>query len=79
MNVRYISRYQLVSADLIRLRNLSKLVEGTLFAITDLLLEAKSIVLNFMWRWGGGGVFSLQKNSCFITFNFFMLLLLHRP
>ena len=58
--MRYRSRYQLVSGDLIRLRNLSKLVEGILFAITDLLLEAKSIVLNFIWR-VGGGIFSLQK------------------
>ena len=34
-----------VSGDLIRLRNWSKLVEGSLFAIIDLLIGAKSTTL----------------------------------
>ena len=36
-------------------RNCSKLVEGRLFATTDLLLGVKSITLYFIWRVGGGG------------------------
>ena len=52
-NARYNSRYERVSGDLIRLRNRSKLVERSLFAIIDLLQRAKSIVLYFIWRvWG---------------------------
>ena len=35
-----------------RLRNRSKLVEGSLFAIIGLLLGAKSITLFFIWRVG---------------------------
>ena len=34
-----------MSGDLIRLKNRSKLVKGTLFAIIDMLLVAKSITL----------------------------------
>ena len=45
-NARYI-----LSGDLIRLRNCSKLVESVLFAIIDLLLGAKSITLYFMFMW----------------------------
>ena len=53
INARYNSRYERVSGDLIRLRNRSKLVERSLFAIIDLLQRAKSIVLYFIWRvWG---------------------------
>ena len=51
-SARYISRYQRVSGDLIRLRNRSKLVEGSLFAIIDLLLGAKFITLFYIWRVG---------------------------
>ena len=39
--------------DLIRLRNRSKLVERSLFAIIDLLQGAKFFVLYFIWRVGG--------------------------
>ena len=45
-------RNQRVSGDLIRLRNRSKLVEGNLFAIIDLLTRAKFITLHFAWRVG---------------------------
>ena len=38
------------ASDLIRLKNRSKLVEASLFAIIDLLLAAKFITLYFMWR-----------------------------
>ena len=34
------------------LKNCSKLVEVSLFAIIDLLIEAKFIILNFIWRMG---------------------------
>ena len=50
INPRYISRYYRVSGDLNRLRNCSKLVERSLFAITDLLQGAKFILLYFKWR-----------------------------
>ena len=43
INARYISRNERVSGDLIRLRNRSKLVEGSLYAITYLLIGAISI------------------------------------
>ena len=33
-----------------RFRNCPKLVEGRLFTIIDLLIEAKSITLYFIWR-----------------------------
>ena len=39
-----------MSGELIRLRNRSKLVEGSLFVLNDLLHEAKSIILYFIWR-----------------------------
>ena len=43
-----------------RLRNRSKLVEGSLFAIIGLLLAAKSITLFFIWRVGDD--FHLKKS-----------------
>ena len=52
INDQYISRFERVSGDLIRLRNRSKLVKENLFAITDLLLGAKFIFLYFIWRVG---------------------------
>ena len=42
-----------VSGDLIHLRNRSKLVERSLFAIIDLLQGAKYILLLSIWRVGG--------------------------
>ena len=69
--------------ELISLRNRSKLVQGRLFAIIDLLLEAKFITLYFIWCVGGmiftenSQVFSFY--FLFLTFNYFMLLLLHIP
>ena len=42
-----------LTRDLIRLRNRSKLVERSLFAIIDLLQGTKSILLYFLWRVGG--------------------------
>ena len=52
INARYISRYYSVSGNLIRLRNRCKLVKRSLFTIIDLLQEAKSILLYFIWRVG---------------------------
>ena len=46
--MRYISCFQRASEGLIRLRNGSKLVDGSLFAITDLLLGAKTIFVLYM-------------------------------
>ena len=43
---------QLTREDLIRLRNRSKLVDGSLFALIDLLPGAKYITLYFIWRVG---------------------------
>ena len=40
------------SRDLIRLRNRFKLLEGSLFAVIDLLLDAKFITLYFISRVG---------------------------
>ena len=45
INARYISRYYRVSGILIRPRTHSKMVEGSFFAIIDLLIGAKSITL----------------------------------
>ena len=64
-----------MSGDLISHRNLSKLVEGSLFAIIDLLLGAKFIALYLIWRVGD----DFHKKSqikkiysfIFFTFNFF--------
>ena len=39
-----------VSGELIRLRNCSKFVERSLFAIIDLLQGTKTILLYFIWR-----------------------------
>ena len=79
---RYISRYQRVSGDLIRLRNCSKLVYRSLFAIINLLQVAKSILLYFIWRVGDDfhKKFQIKKkfHFVFITFIFLMLLLLHK-
>ena len=82
-NARYISRFKRVSGDLIRLRNQSKLVERSLFAIIDLLQGAKSILWYFIWFVGGWfsykiSIFRKKISFCFITFNFLMLLLLHK-
>ena len=41
--------YYRVGGDFVRLRNCSKLVEGSLFVIIDLLRGAKTITLYFMW------------------------------
>ena len=62
INARYISRNLRVSGDLIRHRNCSKLVEGSLLAIIDLLLVSKFItfVLNMAC---GGMIFT--KNTKF--------------
>ena len=49
--------------DLIRLRSRSKLVEGSLFALIDLLQGAKSIFLYFRWRVGG----DFRKNIYFVS------------
>ena len=59
INARYNSSYKRVSANLIRLRNLSKLFERSLFITIDLLQGTKSILLYFIWR--DGGWFSLKK------------------
>ena len=47
LNARYISHFNRVSGELILQRNRSKLVEGSLFAIIDLLLRANLITLYF--------------------------------
>ena len=74
---RYMSRYKRVS-DLFRHRNHSKLFEGSLFAIIDLLLLAKSIKLYSIWRVGDHfcKIFSLYIFffHFFIAFKIFMLL-----
>ena len=70
---------------IIRLKNHSKLVEGSLFAIIDLLLGAKFISLYFIRRAGGYHFhkkisnWKKKKSFSFTTFNFFTLLQLHRP
>ena len=69
INARFILRYERVSGDLIRLRNRSKWVEGSLFAITDLLLEAKSIISLFMACRGDD--FHKKKLKTQIIFIFF--------
>ena len=53
IKARYISRYLRVSGDLIRLRNSSKLVQKSLYAIIGIIIGAKSIFLYFIWRVGG--------------------------
>ena len=70
--MRYISCCERVRRDLNCLRNCSKMVERSLFVIIDLLLEAKFIVLNFIWRVGDDfkkKISSFRKN--------FILFLLH--
>ena len=57
--------------DLIRLRNRSKLVQSSLYAITNLLIGAKSITLFLVWR--VGGIF-LQKNLSFFLKSIFFSL-----
>ena len=59
INAQYIRRYYSVSGDFSRLRNCSKLVEGSLFVTIDLLTGAKSITLYLRWR--VGDVFFLTK------------------
>ena len=59
--------------DLTRLRNRSKSVERSLFAIIDLLQAAKSIVLYFLWRVGDDfhqKIFKFQKKKVFHLFYF---------
>ena len=82
-NARYNSRFKRVSGDLIRLRNQSKLVERSLFAIIDLLQGAKSILWYLIWFVGGWFSYKVSNSRkkisfCLITFNFLMLLLLHK-
>ena len=79
----YISRYYRVSGDLIGFRNSSKLVQGSLFAIIDLLLRAN---LSFSTLYGVRGMIFTKKIISekkivffFNSFNFFMLSLLHTP
>ena len=50
INAQHVSRYKRVGVDLIRPRNRSKLVEGSLFAIIGLLIEVKFITLHFIRR-----------------------------
>ena len=85
INARYISRYYRVSGELIPLRNRSKLVERSLFAVINLLQGAKSI--SFVIYMSCGGMifmeknFKFQKKNFFFTFIFlmiFMFLLLHK-
>ena len=61
----------------IPLKNCSKLVEGCLFAITDLLLGAKSFTFVLYMACEGMILtknLKLKKNSLiFLTFNFFMI------
>ena len=59
--------------DLIRLRNRSKLVERSLFAIIDMLLEAKFITLYFIWRMD---MIFTKKFQIFLQFFFFIFLYL---
>ena len=72
VNAQYNSRYQRVSGNLIRLRNFSELVEGSLFATNDLLLGAKPITLCFILSgWG----MILPKNLKFQKNKFLLFLL----
>ena len=71
-----------MSGDLIRLRNRFKLVvEGSLFSIIKLLLNAKSITVYFIWlveRYFSQKISNLNWFSFYyITSNFPILLLLH--
>ena len=52
-NLGQLTRDYSVSRYLIRLRNRSKLVERSLFALIDLLQGAKSILSCLIWRVGG--------------------------
>ena len=52
INARFISRYKRVSGNLIGLRNQSKLVERSLFAIIDLLQGAKLSFFSYYGVWG---------------------------
>ena len=54
--------------DLIRIRNRSKLIQGSLYVIIGLLIRAKSITLYLIWR--VGGCFPKKILIYFITFNF---------
>ena len=54
-----------VSRDLIRPRNRSKLVEGSLFAIIDLLLRAKAITYCSDFRYKSNGIFVLRVGFFF--------------
>ena len=54
---------------MIRLRNRSKLVERSLFAINGLLQGAKSILLYFIWRVGD----DFQKKIQILEIFFFIL------
>ena len=91
INAQYLSCFKRVSGDLIRLRNRSKLAQGSLYAIIDLIIGAKSITSIwlrfcqwFLLNMACGGMFlekiSLKKiDFYFIAFIFLMLLLLHKP
>ena len=52
------------------------IVEGSLFAINDLLIRAKSITLYFIWRMGDDFCKKslIKKNLIFFTFNFYVTL-----
>ena len=50
--MRYVLRFYRVSEDLIRLRNRSKLVQGSLFAIIDLLLKQNLSLSTLYDVWG---------------------------
>ena len=76
-----------MSGDLIRLRNRSKLVKRSLFAIIDLLQGANLFFYSLYGVWGDNFFIKKfqileKKTSFFITFNLlliFMLLLLYKP
>ena len=80
INARYNSQYQRVSGDLIRLRNCSKLVEGSLFAIIDLLLAMKFVLMYIIGRVGDGFLKKYQprKHTFSITYNLFLSTQLHK-
>ena len=80
INSRYFSRYLRVSGGLIRRRNLSNWVEGSLFAIFDLLLNLSLCTLNDVWEDDFHKKFSYLKKYIILLYyiKFFMLLLLHR-
>ena len=68
--------------DLIRLRNRSKLIQGSLYAIIDLLQGAKSILLYFIWRVGGiifKKKIQILEKKIFILFYLIFLIVITIP